>query len=73
MAILLTLGHNKEKLANRYSVRCIWGYSNGGANEARFVVGYSKAFMRWMNGGDMPDTCIRASLQPTRTTDDADT
>lgn len=41
------------------------GEQYGGANEARFALDI-QGVLRWMNGGDMPDTVYRASLQPTR-------
>ena len=37
----------------------------GGANEARFALDILGMF-RWIEGGDMPDTVYRSSIQPTR-------
>ena len=61
---LLALGPNQEKLAKWYWCG-VFGEQYGGANEARFALDI-QGVLRWMNGGDMPDTVYRASLQPTR-------
>lgn len=61
---LLKLGPNKEKLAKWYWCG-VFGEQYGGANEARFALDII-GVLRWINGGDMPDTVYRANLQPTR-------
>ena len=61
---LLALGPNQEKLTKWYWCG-VFGEQYGGANEARFALDI-QGVLRWMNGGDMPDTVYRASLQPTR-------
>ena len=61
---LLALGPNQEKLAKWYWCG-VFGEQYGGANEARFALDI-QGVLRWMNGGDLPDTVYRASLQPTR-------
>ncbi len=61
---LLKLGPNKEKLAKWYWCG-VFGEQYGGANEARFALDIL-GVLRWISGGDMPDTVYRANLQPTR-------
>lgn len=61
---LLMYGNNKEKLARWYWCG-VFGEQYGGANEARFALDIIGVF-QWMNGGEIPDTVYRASIQPTR-------
>ena len=61
---LLNLGPNKDLLSQWYWCG-VMGELYGGANEARFALDIQGVF-RWMNGGEMPDTVYRSSLQPTR-------
>lgn len=61
---LLNLGPNKDLLSQWYWCG-VMGELYGGANEARFALDILGMF-RWMNGGDMPDTVYRSSIQPTR-------
>ena len=61
---LLSLGSNQDLLAKWYWCG-VMGELYGGANEARFALDILGMF-RWMNGGEMPDTVYRSSIQPTR-------
>lgn len=60
----LNLGCNQDLLAKWYWCG-VMGELYGGANEARFALDILGMF-RWIDGGDMPDTVYRSSIQPTR-------
>ncbi len=61
---LLSLGINQILLSRWYWCGVI-GELYGGANEARFATDILGIF-RWMDGGEMPETVYRSSIQPTR-------
>lgn len=61
---LLNFGPNQDKLAKWYWCG-VFGELYGGANEARFALDI-QGVIRWINGGDIPDTVYRANIQPTR-------
>ncbi len=61
---LLHLGSNQNLLSQWYWCG-VMGELYGGANEARFATDIVGVF-RWMEGGEMPETVYRSSLQPTR-------
>lgn len=61
---LLHLGTNKSLLSRWYWCG-VMGELYGGANEARFATDIMGIF-RWMDGGEMPETVYRSSIQPTR-------
>ena len=61
---LLYLRTNKSLLSRWYWCG-VMGELYGGANEARFATDIMGIF-RWMDGGEMPETVYRSSIQPTR-------
>lgn len=58
------LNQNIELLSQWYWCG-VFGELYGGANEARFAVDIASV-LQWINGGDKPDTVVRANFQPTR-------
>lgn len=61
---MLHLGTNQSFLSRWYWCG-VMGELYGGANEARFATDII-GFFRWIDGGEMPETVYRSSIQPTR-------
>lgn len=62
--INLSIQTNKEILANWYWCG-VFGELYGGANESRYALDIAEVFDQ-INGGEQPDTVIRATFQPRR-------